>query len=309
MNVQRLSGRSGLPSLDRRLLSSTCFAAGFFLLAQAAMAQMQGPPAQAQLKQQDFNDNSGFTQLFDGETLDGWEGEPGLWRVEGGAIVATRDTDGGGLRADFLIWTEGEVGDFEIKYEVKVEGSGNGGLQFRSRRGQPSISFGPGPGGPNPGGPNPGGAGPGGPNPGGPNDLTSLRSNPYNVQGYQADVDASGGYAGQLFEGGLFPGERGITTRPGQVVALRAGQSPVLLGSILPADADPAAVAGWKSGGWNRFRVIAQGRVFMIFVNDQLMSITIDEDPDKFVPRGILAIQLEGTMVAYRNIWLRNLDP
>lgn len=289
MFLQRLSRMFSRPSFHRRLFSDAAASAGIFLLTQVAVAQMPGPPTQAELKQQDFNDHTGFTQLFDGKTLDGWEGETGLWRVEDGAIVATREDDGGGLRADFLIWTGGEVGDFEIKYEVKVEGSGNGGLQFRSRRGQPSIRFGPAP--------------------NGPNDLVSLRSNPYNVQGYQADVDVAGDYAGQLFEGGLFPGERGITTRPGQVVSLRPGQDPVLLGSILPPDIDPAETAGWKTGGWNRFRVIAQGRVFMIFVNDHLMSITIDEDPEKFVSKGILAIQLEGTKVAYRNLWLRNLNP
>jgi hypothetical protein len=272
-----------------KMLSRALVLASLVLLAHAATAQMPGPPAQSQLRQQDFNDHTGFTPLFDGESLDDWEGEPGLWRVEDGAIVATRDDDSGGLRADFLIWTGGKVSNFEIKYEVKVEGSGNGGLQFRSRRALPSISFGPGP--------------------EGPNNLVSLRSNPYNVQGYQADVDVSGDYAGQLFEGGLFAGERGITTRPGQVVSLREDQGPVLIGSTLSPGVSAMQASRWNENDWNRFRVVAQDRVFMIFVNDQLMSVTIDEDPEKFVSEGILAIQLEGTKVSYRNLWLRPLGP
>jgi len=267
--------------------------AGLLLLANLAEAQMPPPPGPPPLQLQDFNDTAGFTPLFDGSSLDGWDGEPGLWRVEDGAIVAEREYDSGGMRADFLIWTGGEVGNFEIKYEVKVQGSGNGGLQFRSRRALPSIGPGPGP----------------GPEAGGANDLVALRSNPYNVQGYQADVDVDGGYAGQLFEGGLFPGERGITTRPGQVVSLGQDRQPLLLGSVLSSGVGTIEASHWKKNGWNQFRVIAQDRAFMIFVNGQLMSVTLDEDPVKYVARGILALQLEGTRIAYRNLWLRDLEP
>ncbi|HSB15143.1 MAG TPA: hypothetical protein VLE22_11845, partial [Bryobacteraceae bacterium] len=33
------------------------------------------------------DDNSGFEPIFDGKTLTSWDGEPGFWRVENGAIV------------------------------------------------------------------------------------------------------------------------------------------------------------------------------------------------------------------------------
>jgi len=36
----------------------------------------------------DFADHTGYTSLFDGKTLTGWDGQPGLWKVEDGAIVA-----------------------------------------------------------------------------------------------------------------------------------------------------------------------------------------------------------------------------
>src|SRR6201999_2464 len=35
----------------------------------------------------DFNEHAGFTQIFDGKTLTGWDGDPTAWRVENGAIV------------------------------------------------------------------------------------------------------------------------------------------------------------------------------------------------------------------------------
>ncbi len=34
----------------------------------------------------DFNDNTGFQSLFDGKTLNGWEGAPGMWDIQDGAI-------------------------------------------------------------------------------------------------------------------------------------------------------------------------------------------------------------------------------
>lgn len=72
-------------------------------------------------------------KLFDGETLDGWEGNHDAFRVQDGAIV------GGSLdapvpRNEFLA-TTGEYGDFELKLKFKILGAGaNAGIQLRSRR-------------------------------------------------------------------------------------------------------------------------------------------------------------------------------
>jgi Domain of Unknown Function (DUF1080) len=73
--------------------------------------------------------------LFDGRTLQGWEGDTKkMWRVDEGAIV------GGSLvetvpRNDFLCTTR-EYGNFVLRLKVKLIGSGfvNGGVQFRSQR-------------------------------------------------------------------------------------------------------------------------------------------------------------------------------
>src|SRR5258708_35323901 len=35
----------------------------------------------------DFTDHAGYTPLFDGVSLKGWDGNPKFWRVEDGAIV------------------------------------------------------------------------------------------------------------------------------------------------------------------------------------------------------------------------------
>ncbi len=76
---------------------------------------------------------NGFVSLFDGESLDGWEGNLDMFRVEAGAIV------GGSLEKripqnEFLC-TKKEYGDFELRLQAKLLGEGtNAGIQFRSSR-------------------------------------------------------------------------------------------------------------------------------------------------------------------------------
>ena len=72
-------------------------------------------------------------RLFDGKTLEGWEGDLTWFRVAEGAVVA------GSLakpipQNEFLC-SRREFGDFELRLKVRlVAGQGNGGIQFRSKR-------------------------------------------------------------------------------------------------------------------------------------------------------------------------------
>lgn len=76
---------------------------------------------------------TGFVRLFNGANLDGWEGDPTVFRVSDGAIV------GGSLDSpvkhnEFLCTTR-EFGDFELRLQARLLGQGqNAGIQFRSRR-------------------------------------------------------------------------------------------------------------------------------------------------------------------------------
>lgn len=75
----------------------------------------------------------GFTPLFDGKSLDGWEGKESMFRVEDGCIV------GGTLKEripnnEFLCTTK-EYENFELRLKVKAIGEGvNAGVQFRTKR-------------------------------------------------------------------------------------------------------------------------------------------------------------------------------
>src|SRR5689334_7378520 len=74
------------------------------------------------------------TSLFDGKTLDGWEGDEKVWKVVDGAIV------GGSLegnKQNEFLTAKNSYKDFVLKLEYKLtgtEGFINSGVQIRSRR-------------------------------------------------------------------------------------------------------------------------------------------------------------------------------
>src|SRR5262245_11580371 len=76
--------------------------------------------------------DAGFESIFDGVSLTGWDGDPKYWRVEEGAIVGEITPETIVQRNTFIIWRGGEPGDFELKLEYRISGSGNSGVNYRS---------------------------------------------------------------------------------------------------------------------------------------------------------------------------------
>jgi hypothetical protein len=77
-------------------------------------------------------DNEGFTSIFNGKNLEGWDGNPKFWSVRDGAITGqtTKETPTKGNT--FIIWRDGKVGDFELRLQYKII-NGNSGIQYRSK--------------------------------------------------------------------------------------------------------------------------------------------------------------------------------
>jgi len=69
--------------------------------------------------------------LFDGQSLEGWDGNPLHWSVEEGAIVGINTKENPTKGNTFLIWKGGELLDFDLTLECKID-SGNSGIQYRS---------------------------------------------------------------------------------------------------------------------------------------------------------------------------------
>jgi type 1 glutamine amidotransferase len=77
----------------------------------------------------------GFCSLFDGKTLDGWQGDRAIWSVKDGAITGETQADTGLKENNFLIWKD-QVENFELRLKFRLEG-GNSGIYYRAQKRRP----------------------------------------------------------------------------------------------------------------------------------------------------------------------------
>jgi hypothetical protein len=77
-------------------------------------------------------DKAGMVSLFDGRSLDGWEGDLQYWKVRDGMIVG----DSPGIKHNEFLCSKVEFGDFELRVTFRILGdeTKNSGVQFRSKR-------------------------------------------------------------------------------------------------------------------------------------------------------------------------------
>ena len=145
-----------------------------------------------------------WQSLFDGETLNGWDGDPQRWRVEEGAITG-ESSDAQPLKQNtFIIWRGGYLDNFELKLRYRLNG-GNSGIQYRS---------------------------------------FEVPDSPWSVGGYQADLEAGPRYSGILygerFRGILADrGTRTVLTRPADELQMDVEQvadATELQDAIKPSD-------------------------------------------------------------------------
>lgn len=81
--------------------------------------------------------------LFDGKTLEGWDYDPAVWRVEGGCITGGSTTNK--IPRNFFISTKKSFQNFELKLKIKCSGDPktgliNSGIQIRSVRDGAAMS-------------------------------------------------------------------------------------------------------------------------------------------------------------------------
>jgi len=229
----------------------------------------------------DFNDHTGYVSLFDGVSLKGWDGNPKFWRAENGAIVG-ESTPTNPSGNNYIVYRDLVARDFTLKFEIKVEGDGGSGLQYRSQTGLPWLA----------------------------NISPAVTANvgPVNLNwmmtGPQADFWPSRVYTGQFYSENT---PMRILAWRGQVVEGFGARSKTLVGTI----ADRAALgAVVKANDWNQYVVIARGGTFVHIVNGQLMAVMIDDDPASSNNQpGRFGIEIEATTkVSVRNIWVKKIN-
>ena len=77
-------------------------------------------------------DLPGFTSLFNGRDLSGWDGDPTIWSVRDGTITAETSAETQLKENNFLVWKD-EVEDFELRAKYRLQ-NGNSGIYYRARK-------------------------------------------------------------------------------------------------------------------------------------------------------------------------------
>lgn len=242
-----------------------------------AAAAVHGQPKQhvgfSQPEPINFNDHKGWTQIFNGKNLKGWDGSPEVWHVENGCLIGESSPQHPSGTTN-IIWRGGEPANFELKVEMKLEGAGaNGGIQYRS------VNVAPSP-------------------------LPQKKYARWSMKGYQADFDFANVYTGQLYEQGT---SRGIVAWRGQMVETDPGTKPRLVATLGNSDELKKFI---KPGEWNQYEVIADGNTLIHIINGHVMAILVDNDPAFSRSKGLIGFEIEGggnVKVSQRDIWLKLL--
>jgi hypothetical protein len=249
--------------MKKRLVLATGI---FWLATSAAWAQQRDlSKIIAPLEEQ------GFTQIFDGISLDGkgiekWNCDKDFWRAEGGEIIGETSADHQPKQNIFCIWTGAQPADFDLRLQYKLTGkTGNSGIQYRSAE-MPEVA-------------------------------------PWVLRGYQADIDGEEMFTGQVYEERI----RGFVALRGQIVYIPDGGKPGWVGTLGNADDLKNVI---KNGDWNDLEIIARGTTLIQLINGRVMSILIDDDRAHRKLEGEIGIQLHKTQAAMkietRNIRIKN---
>lgn len=250
------------------------------LLLGAALAWVGASGFSAQSADKPAALEPGFTQIFNGKDLSGWDGDPKFWCVRDGAIVG-RSTDENPVEKNtFMIWTGGEVKDFVLRFDYRVTGNnpdkwGNSGVQYRARRLDPKG---------------------------------------WALYGYQADIDTPVFYTGILYE----EGGRGILSLRGESTLL--GKDEVTKTVLPNEETNLEAVSNSlkdkvRLEDWNSYSVrvetLEDSSCRMTHtINGHLMTSVVDAS-DKGAASGLLGLQLhqgQSMTVEFKNIRIKPLN-
>ncbi len=70
--------------------------------------------------------------LFNGNDLTGWDGPEQWWSVVDGVIIAESTEENPCTQTNYLTWTGGKPGDFQLDAEFRISAEANSGIQIRS---------------------------------------------------------------------------------------------------------------------------------------------------------------------------------
>jgi hypothetical protein len=206
--------------------------------------------------------------IFNGKDLAGWDGDPKLWSVKDGVIHGETTKENPAKGNTFLIWKDGTVKDFDLRFSFRMNAANNSGVQYRSKH------------------------------------ITEGKvNNAWVVRGYQHElrnekkmpntsgfIYDEGGKRGRI----CLAGERAVWTDKKEVKETLLDQA--------------AFDKLMKLDEWNDVAIIAQGKNVKHYLNGQLILDFTDEEPKLALTEGILALQLHAgapMWVEFKNIRLQ----
>lgn len=198
----------------------------------------------------------GFTSLFNGKDLTGWDGLDGFWSVVDGAIQGSEQKETSKQTNLILTDSKAEPGkyrNFELRYSWRMlTPGGNSGMQIRGVIDKPEMKH---------------------------------------VGGYQADIDANNQYTGIIYDEAGVAGKRGIMSNRGEKTLWDAENKRT--NTKLEKSGDEIKKAIKPQGEWNDCVVTADGNKITYKINGETMTELTDESPHARKD-GVIGIQMHG---------------
>jgi len=201
--------------------------------------------------------DSGFLSLFNGHDLSGWSGDPRIWEAADGAIIG-RISVGKRAQGNCLIWTNGTVADFELRFSFRVP-RGNSGIAYRAK------------------------------------DFGNWEL--FGYQYVITDMASKGGEIGQLFEHGAkgnreaWVSGRGHLGTLGTRVSIRAGRA--ISGDGAPAATAEQALEAIRVDEWNEGRIIAEQGHVTHLINGVVATEVHDLDVIHRSLSGVVGLEID----------------
>ena len=234
-------------------------------------------PAPSAQEEKKTEIEDGFVNLFDGNTLKGWEGDTAVWRMEEGVVTGEVTASSTPLKANtFLVWRGGSPADFEMKGQYKISAEGNSGIQYRSK------------------------------------DVEGV---PFGLKGYQFDIDGANVYTGQNYEEReraiiAFRGQKVTLPVVAEPVSSLAKNNVWTASVITGTLGNPDSLRAGINPGWNEFRLVIKGNHLQHYINGVLMCDVTDDDTANRMSSGLLGLQMHAghiMKVEFKNCRIKEL--
>lgn len=230
------------------------FAVKFSLAVALVVGSVARAESPAELILEAPPESGDMVSLFNGDDLDGWDGDPRLWEVRDGVIHGETTAEKVAKGNTFLIYTKDQPSDFELRFSFRCNATNNSGVQYRSER-------------------------------------LENASNQWVVKGYQHEIRNE---VEMPNVPGFIYDERGTRKRicgAGEQAVWNEDGKKTLRDDLVTQEEFRELM---KLDEFNDVVIIAKGNHIRHYLNGRLILDFTDNHPTKALSEGVLALQLHG---------------